>query len=249
MNKHGVILLALLAVLPAAAQFTPTAQSARQGALGGCLVALPTHTPSIGIGWHQGFLAQGLATKTLSASVPLGERGTAFGKYTHFGDAIYHEQQATAGAGLAVNDWLTAGVYAIYSHIGTNDAHYDHQQWLDGGIALQAVASKSFSTYLTVYSRRWDTARPVGGRLGAAYRPADGLLTVAELAADERTRFRCGMEYTYNQRIAARIGLATNPVTLTFGAGYADKHYRIDLATEVHPVLGLSPQISLGLCL
>ncbi len=190
-----------------------------------------------------------MATKKLNVSLPLGHRGITTVRYSHFGDGAYHEQQATAGIGMAVNEWLTAGVYAIYSNIGTNDAHYDSQHWLDGGIALQTVASKTFSAYLTANSRRWSTTRPIGGRLGATYRPTDGLLTVAELAADEFTRFRCGMEYTYEHHLAARIGLATNPLKMTFGMGYSDSHYHIDFATEVHPTLGLSPQISLGLCL
>lgn len=250
MNKHGVLLLALLAVnFSAAAQFLPTAQNARQEALGGCLISLSESKPFIGLGWRQGFLTNGLATKTLHASFPIRERTFAVGHYTHFGDQTYHEQQATVGLGLPLNDWLTIGVYAIYCHLGTDDAHYDSQQSLDAGIAMQAIASKVFSSYLTVHSRHWDNSRPVGGRIGATYKPTDAILAVAELSSDERIRFRYGMEYTYNQCVAARIGLSTNPITMTFGVGYSDHHYRIDIATDVHPALGFSPQISLGLCL
>ena len=81
------------------------------------------------------------------------------------------------------------------------------------------------------------------------YRPVSDLITVVELSSDERPRFRCGMEYAYQQRYFARVGLSTNPLLMTFGLGCRVSHYHIDLGTEVHPVLGLSPQISLGLCL
>ena len=251
MSRHGVILLTLIAVsfCTARAQFIPTAQDARQGALGGCLISLPDSKPYIGIGWRQGFMANGLATRTLNATIPILERGLFFGRYTHFGDHTYHEQQATAGVGLSVNNWITTGIYVIYSHIGTDDAHYDSQQSLDGGIALQATASKNFTTYLTAHSRRWDSSRVIGGRLGATYRPSEGLLAVVEMASDEHIRFRGGVEYTYNQAIAARIGIETHPLSLTFGVGYSNQRYHIGIATKAHSVLGLSPHLSLGLCL
>ena len=103
--------------------------------------------------------------------------------------------------------------------------------------------------YFVTNSRSWDKERPVGLRAGIVYHPLAELLTAVELSADERTRLRLGMEYAYNGRLFARAGLSTNPLVLTFGVGCRLRHYCIDMGTEVHPVLGLSPQISLGLCL
>jgi hypothetical protein len=190
-----------------------------------------------------------MATKTLQGTLATGKSGLAFGMYSHFGDVIYHEQQAALGYSVMLSEHITAGVYGLYSHIGTDDAHYPPQQWLDGGVILLASIGKNFGTYLTAGSRRWDKHRPFGGRIGATYCPSDELLTAAELSVEERTRLRCGMEYTYDNRYSARIGFSTNPLVMTFGVGCKVQKYHIDLATEVHPVLGLSPQISLGICL
>ena len=250
MTKRGATLLVVLALaIHATAQFTPTAQSARNSALGGCLILQPETGTQLDLGWRQGYLSQGMATKTLQATIPAGKTTTAYAGYSHFGDAVYHEQQATAAYAIMLNWQITVGVYGQYSNIGTDDAHYKPQHWLDAGVVLTAAAGDRTGAYLVAGSRHWDTDRPLGGRIGATYSPTDGLLTVAELAVEERTRLRCGLEYTYEKRYSARAGLSTNPLVMTFGVGYKIKNYHIDLSTEVHQVLGLSPQITLGLCL
>lgn len=251
MNNKGVSLLVLLvaAALPAAAQLIPTAQSARQCALGGCLIPERITSTALSIGWRQGFMVQGMATRQIEVATPIGERWFSTLHYSHFGDAAYHEQQATMAGGVQAARWLTIAIYGIYSHMATNDAHYTPQHWLDAGTALMVNTGNTLDAYIAVHSRRWDIHRPAGGRAGFVYRPIGSLTATAEVSSDDRTRVRCGMEYIYEGRMAARAGLATNPTTMTFGVGYAERHYQIDLATEVHPTLGLTPQITFRLCL
>lgn len=252
MNKSGVLLLAvLLAPLWAAAQFGTTAHDARSGAMGGCLLLLPDSGTCASVAWHQGYLMQGMATRHLTASTALGGVGRLGANYSHFGDADYHEQQATLATTMRVAQWLTVGVYGIYSNIGTADAHYRQQHWLDGGIIMQVAVNRIFKWgwYFVTNSRSWDEERPVGVRAGITYSPLAELFTAVELSSEERLHLRFGMEYVYSSRYYARAGLSTNPLVFTFGVGCRLSHYNIDLATEVHPVLGFSPQISLGLCL
>lgn len=252
MNKTGVLLLAvLLAPLWAAAQFGTTAHDARSGAMGGCLLLLPDSGTCASVAWRQGYMMQGMATRHLTASTSLGRVGRVAANYSHFGDADYHEQQATLATTMRVASWLTVGVYGIYSNIGTADVHYRQQHWLDGGIIMQIAENQlsAWGGYFVTNSRGWDEERPVGMRVGITYRPLAELLTAVELSSEERLRMRIGMEYVYSSRYYARAGLSTNPLILTFGLGCRLSRYNIDLATEVHPVLGLSPQISLGLCL
>ena len=253
MNSRGVLLLAaLLAPLWAAAQFSPTAHDARSGAMGGCLL-LPADSSAgwATLDWRQGYLMQGMATRSLAAGMHFGTVGRVAAAYSHFGDADYHEQQAALAVGMRVTRWLTLGVYGLYSNIGTSDPHYCPQHWLDGGLALQIDGNRNidWGGYVVANSRSWDESRPIGMRAGITYRPVSDLLTVVELSMDDRTRLRCGMEYAYQHRYFARVGLSTNPLLMTFGLGCRLGRYHIDLGTEVHPVLGLSPQISLGLCL
>lgn len=250
MNKRGAVLFVLLAVATATeAQFMPTAQNARQGALGGCHLPQKDEGTRIGTSWRQGFMAQGCATRRLDAAANIGRRGFTHLGYSHFGNVTYHEQQTTLAIGMDVCEWLRIVIDGIYSHLGTNDMHYGTQQWLDAGLCIQATAGKKIDFYFDAQSRRWDNRRTIGGHAGFGYKALPTLTTVGEIAFEERTRLRCGMEYLCWQHLAIRGGLATNPLVLTFGAGYASDHYHIDMSTEVHPVLGLSPQITLGICL
>jgi hypothetical protein len=50
------------------------------------------------------------------------------------------------------------------------------------------------------------------------------------------------------QHFFFRAGLATAPLVLSAGAGIAYGRYLIDISAESHPVLGLTPQISLAVC-
>ena len=67
------------------------------------------------------------------------------------------------------------------------------------------------------------------------------------MESEERMRFRLGAEYRYEKYLFFRAGMATAPLTLTFGLGFMHEIYRIDLAVEHHNILGLTPQISFGL--
>lgn len=250
MNKHLAALAVLLAAaMPVAAQFAPTAQNARQGALGGCFVPERPTATTVETGYRRGYMMHGMATRSLQASMPLGAHAMTAVRYTHFGDTDYHEQQLGIGAAIVATKWLTVAAGARYSHIGTTDGHYHAQQRLDAGAAMLAAIGTAADIWIAAGSRRWSTTRPVEARIGLAYRPSAAWTSVFELTSDDRTRLRYGMEYTHNSHIAVRTGMATNPLILTFGMGYADRHYGIDLATEVHPVLGVTPQLTLRLCL
>lgn len=249
MTKHGALLLAaLLTPLWVAAQFAPTAYDARSGAMGGCLMPQDSGTCAA-LGWRQGYLVQGMSTRTLAVGAGVGRYGRLAAAYSHFGDADYHEQQAALAAGVRAARWLTVGVYGLYSHVGTADGHYPSQHCLDGGAILQVSGGEKseWGGYFLIGSSRCRDSRRVEARAGLTCRPLPSFMAVAEMAADGR--LRCGMEYAYERRWFARAGFSTNPLILTFGVGCRSGRYHVDLATEVHPALGLSPQISLGLCL
>lgn len=214
--------------------------------MGGCLMPTGDSVLAVSVSWRQGYMLQGMAVRSLAAGMPLGGTGRLEALYRNSG-SDYREQQAALGYRMAVAQWLTVGVFGTYSHIGTSDPHYRPQQWLDAGAVAQLRARRT-AAYLVAGSRQWDSRRPWMLVAGASWRPVQSLLAVAEVSAMDATRLRCGMEYTYGSHCSARAGFATSPLVLTFGVGYRQPHYTIDLSTEVHQTLGLTPQLSLGLC-
>ncbi len=246
--KNGLtIALLLLIASPTAAQFSPTPFSARSQSLGGAHVPVQAQRYLM-LDYRQGYAMAGMATRSIAAGWTLGRHGQLAGEYRHFGDPAYHEQQAAAGYGLAVSRWLTLGVGGRYCRLATNDAHYEPQRWLALEGRMQAAPSDRLTLYASGGTRPWDADKRWAARIGTAWRPVEGLLTVVEADSDERLRIRGGVEYCYRSHYFIRAGMATAPTTLTFGLGLRRSFYAIDLAIESHEHLGITPQITLALC-
>lgn len=85
-------------------------------------------------------------------------------------------------------------------------------------------------------------------RFGLSYQIADNFIAQCELEKDrEKTgmQVRCGFEYTVFKAFSLRAGAQYNPKILSFGAGYAFKHVTVDVAGQLHQLLGASLQIGI----
>ena len=212
--------------------------------MGGAVI-YPLEERQVGLDYRQGFLLAGMADKSLRLVWPTAQRGAVVADYLHHGNPDYHEQQLLAGYALRATPWLQVGVAARYLHLGTSDGHYATRQWVAASAMLQASLGGSTTLMLSGGSRPWDMARPYRLHLQAQYRPLPQLLTVVEGESEDCMRLRLGMEYCYRQQFYLRTGMATQPMLFTFGLGFRQPHYAIDLAVEVHNTLGLTPHTSL----
>lgn len=216
--------------------------------MGGCLLD-DENRRYVSLSHRQGFAVSGMSTQRLGVGWTFGSRGWLAADYIHFGDQDYAEQQLALGGGMQIEEWLDLGVEGRYCRLGTGDGYYEPEHWM----AMAARATMRLSPKLTLSalagSRPWDSARPWRAHLNASFVPSRGLLAVMELESEETLRFRCGAEYCYREHFLFRAGMATHPVTLTFGLGLRYERYHIDLAAEVHNTLGITPQISMSLCL
>ena len=216
--------------------------------MGGCLLDNDSRR-YVELSHRQEFAVSGMSTQRLGVGWTLGPRGWMTADYTHFGDSDYSKQQLSLGGGMKIDEWLDLGVEGRYCRLGTSDGYYEPERWA----AVAARATMRIGPRLTLSalagSRPWDGERPWRAHLNASFVPSSGLLAVVELESEEILRFRCGAEYCYREHFFFRTGMATRPLTLTFGLGLRYESYCIDLATEVHNTLGLTPQISLALWL
>lgn len=245
-SKRILLLWAACACASAAtAQYETTAQSAREGALGGVVLFEPAGR-CVALDWGRAWMQAEQAAKSLRLQLPVGDGGTLRLAYEHRGTVDYHEQQLAAAYALRVSEWLRVGVSARGLHLGTSDAHYAPHRWLAAAALLQASAGRTTLTLLAG-SRPWDEVATWRLHLQAAYRPSDRWLTVVELEREEVVRWRMGMEYAAAEYIRLRAGLATRPTLLTLGVGFRWAQFELDLAARMHAALGVTPQISLAL--
>ncbi len=92
---------------------------------------------------------------------------------------------------------------------------------------------------------RQSAATVPGLTVGLAYRPSDRA-TIA-LDADQDLDFglsvRAGAEVLLVPALALRVGVSSEPVRFTAGAGFQAGRLRADLAVEGHETLGLTPAV------
>lgn len=217
--------------------------------MGGCLfVSGNSRERMLYLGYRQNYALAGWADKQIGLLWPNRNRGVWIAHYHHFGDAAYNEQQATAGYGLDVSEAVHVGVVGQYSRLAVDDGWYEAQQWLGAAAFTRINLLKNFSLCMIGSYLPWQEKRQWGLRIGAVYRPTPTLLTVIETEYNQRFRFHYGMEYCYRDNYFLRAGFATNPTILTFGGGLRINQYRFDLSIESHSALGITPQLSFGLC-
>ena len=89
---------------------------------------------------------------------------------------------------------------------------------------------------------------PIVFRFGLAYQFTKDFVGQCEIEKNtehEGVSLRGGLEYEAFKHFYIRAGVQTNPGLLTFGLGYSIRFARIDVAGQLHNVLGPSVQIGL----
>lgn len=216
--------------------------------MGGCFMTDDT-VRRLTVGYRRPFMLAEMAEKGVSAVWPTGRVGILGAAYRRSGGSNYSEQRATAGYVLRAAPWLKVAVAAQYLHIGTSDAYYEPLQWIAATAAVQATVGRRVSFTLLGGTRPWDGSRPWRAHIQMAYSPLPQVFTVIEAEAEERMRLRFGMEYHYSGVLFFRAGMATNPLTATFGVRVRYRMLGIDIGAETHRALGITPQTSLTLWL
>lgn len=90
---------------------------------------------------------------------------------------------------------------------------------------------------------------PSGLRVGAVWQPGPAIKLLAEIEKNllAQAVVKTGIEYGPNEKTRFRIGCRTGPIRLAGGAGLVLKRgISTDFSMEWHPVLGLTPAVSVA---
>lgn len=210
--------------------------------MGGCFIFDTASYAAVG--YRCNFSLAALADKRIDANIPTPLGGMTLA-YQHHGNTDYHEQQVGVGFTIRTSSWLHVGVAADYLHLGTSDPHYENQQWVRAAAHIVVRLPEDVTLYACGASRQWDKAKPWMAVASLQYRLTPGWTTMLGAESDDRFRLRAGAEYLYSGTFAFRTGFSTAPFTATFGIGLNLKALSIDLSTETHSQLGITPHISM----
>ena len=240
---------------------------AESGMLGGCNTLLSNafsvvNNPAVvsdlkkwqaGVFGEKRFGQKELGTSNFSIAVP--------NKWVDFGAAVslygfdkFNQQRFVLSAAKKLAPTLALGVQLNY--LNTSIGEYGNSgAWVLGaGIVYQPiskikVAFMLFNPNQQQLSNKVSDNVPTYARFGLSYKVNEkvDVLVESEQGLEQKTIFRSGIKYHLNKRIAFGIGASSQPVLITFGATIQANKLAIDLAAQVHQVLGIIPQFSLRL--
>ena len=267
MKKYLLLIALAFCVETVSAQFAFPTQSAVGGAMGGCSVALDDFwsrigsvagiarmdRPAVGLSFRNNFLLSELSYKSVAFALPVTKNGTIGTSYTHFGNADYNEQRVNLMYAQQFGHLFSLGAEFDYLHSGVSEAGYESANLFTFGVGLQfyptntlTVGVHIFNPISTHYQTEVKMDVPALFRAGVAYnfiKNATGTIEfIKDMNRDSDLRF--GLEYTFFDFVNARIGFATQQLAYSFGVGIDRQSWGVDLAMQVHPTLGITPQIS-----
>lgn len=201
---------------------------------------------SVMVAAEQRFLLTELRSFSAIAAYPT--RSGTFGlTLNYFGFEGYNEQRIGLAYGRKLFDQLYFGGQVLA--LSTRIPEYGSQTNLTFEAGLISPLSKTFHIGFHVFSPvrvqlLEDEYLPTILKIGAMYLPSQKLRISGAIEKDilHPASVRVGIEYLPAEALAFRIGMATEPALLSFGAGFnLGNGLIIDIASSYHQVLGFTP--------
>jgi hypothetical protein len=211
-----------------------------------------TNALEAGIYYENRFLLKSLGVQSLAVVLPTNS-GTFGIQYTGSGNNLYREHQATLGYGLALGKKISAGLGITYQAIQQPLDYGSRSLFMaEFGVQYQVNEMLTFGAHVFNVNRAkvhiYNNERaPTIFRLGGMYKFSNKTLVTAEVEKDIDfpVAFRVGFEFKPVEYLYLRAGVASAPVSSSFGAGFLMKGFKLDLAFSFHRYLGFTPQAGL----
>jgi len=175
--------------------------------------------------------------------------------FNQFGSSKYNENKFGLAYAKDFGPYFQMGMQLDYLSIHTgNDYGRQRAITFELGIQSQVTEKLRLGTYIfNPISFRLEQSLnqeklPIVFRFGLAYQFTKDFVGQCEIEKNtehEGVSLRGGLEYEALKHFYLRAGVQTNPGMLTFGLGYAFSFAKIDVAAQLHEVLG--PTIQVGM--
>ena len=225
-----------------------------QGSVMGNPASLATLTGfSCGVHYLYDFTPE-LGVGAFFANLPA--RTCVFGlNYKTFGNNFYRENEAAILIGKNLGTRIRAGIGLHYLMI-RQPLDYGKQSALLPSLGIQVIPVKQLTAGMRVfnparqrYSRATDAGIPAVIQAGLGYTFGEEVLICFETEKrfPGRISYRGGIEIVLQEMLILRFGLSAREYPdYSFGLGFRKDRLNIDIAITHHPVLGISPAITLS---
>lgn len=205
---------------------------------------------SIGLFTERKFLLSDIGYNAFGFTLPTksGVFGVSAG---YFGFDLYNEKKAGLAYSRLLTENIAAGIQCDY--LGTSIAEYGNASAFTFEAGMMVKIGDKITTGAHVFNPVRVSSGIAGEKIpttldiGISYEPDKKVLLTTEAFKDidQPAQFRAGVEYRIADALHLRCGIQTNPSIYTFGVGINVKNLKIDLASQYHPVLGITPGVAL----
>lgn len=207
---------------------------------------------NIGLSYENRFLLKELQSQALAVVIPLKIGVLSIGGH-QYGYTQYRSLKAGLGYSMKLSENLSAGVQMNYQGLILAE-NYGSKNTATVEAGIYAKITEEWNIGIAVFnlgraqlSAFEDDRFTTTMRLGTSYTFSEKVIVAVEVEKDidYPVRIKSGVEYEAADHFFIRGGVASNPVDLTFGFGYAFKKIKLDLGSAYDRNLGWSPHFSL----
>lgn len=208
--------------------------------------------PQVLLSYESRFRIEELSTRALAFVFPYQRQ--VFGWNVNFyGTDSYNEQLVSLNYARRFSERFSAGIR--FNYHGLKIPEYTSQTAWSVAAGIQFKLLHNLAAGLQVsnpnqasFDRDLQARLPVFGEIGLLYAFSGKFIAVAAVqkAVGYRPDLKTGLEYRIHRLLAVRGGISTEPFKQYFGLGLSYRQWMMDMAASSHPILGFSPQVSLG---
>ena len=207
---------------------------------------------SIGISYQNRFSLKEMQTQGLVYAIPFKRMVFSLGSQL-YGYQQYRSMKNGVGMSMALSEKVSLGVQLNHHSIRLNE-NYGNSSMLTGEMGLLVQFTERIRFGCSVLNIGRTKITPNANerlttlmRLGMQYVISNQVFLVSEVEKNVLypLSVKLGAEYKPSTKICFRGGVATAPISFSFGVGTTFKNrFQLDLGTAYHQLLGWSPHVS-----
>ena len=209
---------------------------------------------SFGLYYENHWMLKETAFKSAALAIPV-KFGCLGVSFNQFGSSKYSENKFGLAYAKDFGPYLQIGLQLDYLMLSIGN-DYDKQSAVtfELGIQSQVTEKLRLGTYvfnpvhIALQQSINQEKLPIVFRFGAAYQFTKDFVGQCEIEKNtdyEGVSLRGGLEYEALKDFYLRAGVQTNPGLLSFGLGYEIRFARIDVAAQLHEILGNTIQVGM----
>ncbi len=197
------------------------------------------------------FLLAELSSYTAAFAVPTSSGNVGF-KADYFGSAAYNEAAVSLAYARKLGQKLDVGVQFNYNHFKVSSYGSASAINFDAGMIVHLT--ERLHTGIHTYNptgvkmgKQNEEKLPAIYSAGIGYDASERFFVGAEIekVEDQPVNVHAGMQYIFDEKLLARIGVSTATSSYYLGVGFRLSDFRIDATASVHPSLGVTPGLLL----